>query len=172
QALNAGHANRIAVWTGAANNNTEFTHNFPGAFQTQTLTEIWNTELDQRKQRPGEDVNTYAAALLELYRRVENANGFQYPEGLKARKFVNGLSPDLYVTVKPHNDNTWQAAVDRAKSYELTHSNTGAVSAYLNKFTTPHLSNQNEVLTKAILELTRQLQNFNNRGNRYNRNNQ
>ena len=161
QALNAGHANRIAVWTGAANNNTEFTHNFPGAFQTQTLTEIWNTELDQRKQRPGEDVNTYAAALLELYRRVENANGFQYPEGLKARKFVNGLSPDLYVTVKPHNDNTWQAAVDRAKSYELTHSNAGAVSAYLNKFTPAHVTNQNDVLCKAILELTKQLQSFN-----------
>ena len=172
QELVAGHANRIAAWTGVAGNNTEFTHHFPVAFQTQTLTEIWNTELDQRKQRTGEDVNTYAAALLELYRRVENANGFQYPEGLKARKFVNGLSPDLYVTVKPHNDVTWQAAVDRAKAYELTHSNAGAVSAYLNKFTTPHISNQNEVLTKAIVELTRQLQNFNNRGNRYNRNNQ
>jgi len=139
------------------------------------MIEIWNTELEQRKQRSGEDINTYAAALRELYRRVELANGFVYPELVKARKFVNGLSPDLYVTVKPHNDQTWNAAVERAKSYELTHSNAGAVSAYLNKFTPAHVTNQNDVLCKAILELTKQLQNFSgnnyNRGNRYNNRN-
>lgn len=171
QALANGNVNRIATWTGAAGNNTEFTHHFPIAFRTQTMIEIWNTELEQRKQRTGEDVSTYAAALQELYSRVELANGFNYPELVKARKFVNGLMADLYVTVKPHNDQTWNAAVERAKSYELTHSNAGAVSAYLNKFTPAHVTNQNDVLCKAILELTKQLQNFgnnNNGGRRYN----
>jgi hypothetical protein len=47
QALANGHTNRIATWTGAANNNTEFTTHFPVAFQTQTMIEIWNTELEQ-----------------------------------------------------------------------------------------------------------------------------
>src|SRR3954449_7985434 len=80
---------------------TDFRHavlNFPNAFRTQTLIEIWITELEQKRQQPGEDVNTYAAALQELYRRVET-NAFAYPEAIKARKFVNGLLPDLYVTV-------------------------------------------------------------------------
>ena len=169
QALANGHANRIATWTGVANNNTEFTHHFPAAFRTQTMIEIWNTELEQRKQRIGEDVNTYAADLQELYSRVELANGFNYPELVKARKFVNGLTPDLYVTVKPHNDQTWNAAVERAKSYELTHSNAGAVSAYLNKFTPIHVTNQNDVLCKAILELTKQIQNFSSNNSNNNR---
>jgi hypothetical protein len=159
QNLNVGHQNRIVAWTGN-NNNTDFLVNFPATFRTETLIEIWTTELDQRRQQPGEPVDDYASSLQELYRRVEDGN-FQYPEVLKARKFVNGLLPDLYVTVKPHNDQTWIAAVNRAKSYELTHKDQGAVSAYLNKFTPIGSNIQNETLCKAIQELTKQLQSFN-----------
>ncbi|PKK76506.1 Piwi-domain-containing protein, partial [Rhizophagus irregularis] len=159
QNLNVGNQNRIVVWTGN-NNNTDFLVNFPATFRTETLIEIWTTELDQRRQQPGEPVDDYASSLQELYRRVEDGN-FQYPEVLKARKFVNGLLPDLYVTVKPHNDQTWTAAVNRAKSYELTHKDQGAVSAYLNKFTPVGSNIQNETLCKAIQELTKQLQGFN-----------
>jgi hypothetical protein len=173
QALNNGDPDRIVAWTGN-NNNTDFTSNFPTAFRTQTLVEIWTTELEQRKQRPGEDVDSYAAALQELYRRVETA-AFNYPEAIKARKFVNGLLPDLYVTVKPHNDQTWNGAVNRAKSYELTHQDQGAVNAYLNRFAPPTgLNTQTEGLYKAIQELTKQVQqlsNANNRGYRNNYNN-
>ncbi|PKC52987.1 hypothetical protein RhiirA1_404605, partial [Rhizophagus irregularis] len=93
QALPNNNQNKITVWTGN-NNNTDFIQNFPVAFRIQTLVEIWTTELEQRRQQPGEDVNTYAAALQKLYRRVET-NAFAYPEAIKARKFVNGLLPDL-----------------------------------------------------------------------------
>jgi hypothetical protein len=54
QALNVGNANRIVAWTGN-NNNTDFIINFPVAFRTQTLVEIWTTELEQRRQQPEED---------------------------------------------------------------------------------------------------------------------
>ena len=171
QALANNNANRIAVWTGN-NNNTDFIQNFPASFRTQTLVEIWTTELEQRRQQPGEDVNTYAAALEELYRRVET-NAFVYPAAIKARKFVNGLLPDLYVTVKPHNDQTWVEAVDRAKAYELTHQDQKAVNAYLNKFAPSGTSTQTDGLLKAIQDLTRQVQTLStgNRGNRnYNNN--
>jgi hypothetical protein len=77
-----GAPNRITAWTGN-NNNTDFIINFPDAFRTQTLVEIWITELEQRRQQPGEDVNTYAAALQEFYQRVE-INAFVYPEAIKA----------------------------------------------------------------------------------------
>ena len=168
QALNNGNQNRIVAWTGN-NNNTDFILNFPNAFRTQTLVEIWTTELEQRRQQPGEDVNTYAAALQELYRRVET-NAFAYPEAIKARKFVNGLLPDLYVTVKPHNDQTWNGAVDRAKAYELTHQDQHAVNAYLNKFAPTGSSAQSEDLYKAIQELTKQVQQLST-GNKGYRNN-
>ncbi|CAB5217094.1 unnamed protein product [Rhizophagus irregularis] len=75
---------------------------------------------------------------------------------LKACKFVNRLLPDLYFTVKPHNDQTWNAAVDRAKAYELTHQDQHAVNAYLNKFASADTNTQTEDLYKAIQDLTRQ----------------
>ena len=94
-------------------------------------------------------------------------NAFTYPEAIKARKFVNGLLPDLYVTVKPHNDQTWNGAVDRAKAYELTHQDQGAVSAYLNKFAPMSTNNHTDDLLKAIQDLTKQVQTISigNRGN-------
>jgi hypothetical protein len=178
QALAQNHANRIGVWTDANNNNTNFVVNFPEAFRTQTLIEIWTTELERRRQQPGESIDTYAAALLELYRRVEHG-GFQYPEGIKARRFVNGLQPELYVNVKPHNDQTWQAAVDRAKSYELTYQDQGAVAAYMNKYAPINNTNQTDMLNQAIQNLTQQIQqinlggrrNYQNRQNNYQPNN-
>ncbi|EXX66919.1 hypothetical protein GLOIN_2v1869520 [Rhizophagus irregularis DAOM 181602=DAOM 197198] len=170
QALPNNNPNKIVAWTGN-NNNTDFIVNFPAAFRMQTLIKIWTTELEQRRQQPGEDVNTYVAALQELYRRVET-NAFAYPEAIKARKFVNGLLPDLYVTVKPHNDQTWNAAVDRAKAYELTHQDQHAVNAYLNKFAPAGTNTQMEDLYKAIQDLTRQVQQLSTgnkgyRGNNY-----
>ncbi|PKY58643.1 hypothetical protein RhiirA4_429862 [Rhizophagus irregularis] len=140
----------------------------PPRREGKTLIEIWTTELEQKRQQPGEDVNAYAAALQELYRRVET-NTFVYPEAIKARKFVNGLLPDLYVTVKPHNDQTWNVAVDRAKAYELTHQDQHAVNAYLNKFAPSGTNTQSEDLCKAIQELTKQVQSLG--GNRGPRNN-
>ncbi|GES92856.1 hypothetical protein RCL_jg28146.t1 [Rhizophagus clarus] len=156
QALPNNDPNKVTAWTGN-NNNTNFIQNFPTAFRTQTLVEIWTTELEQRRQQPGEDVNTYAAALQELYRSVET-NAFVHPEAIKAHKFVNRLLPDLYVTVKPHNDQTWNGAVDRAKAYELTHQDQHAVNAYLNKFAPSGANAQSDDLYKAIQELTKQVQ--------------
>ncbi|GES73828.1 hypothetical protein GLOIN_2v1791382 [Rhizophagus clarus] len=54
QALPNNNQNRITAWT-SNNNNTDFIQNFPAAFRTQTLVEIWTTELEQRRQQPGED---------------------------------------------------------------------------------------------------------------------
>lgn len=156
QALPGGNANRITVWTDGNANNTNFIVNFPAAFRSQTLVEIWTTELERRRQQPGENVDTYAAALQELYRRVEHG-AFNFPEAMKARKFVNGLLPDLYVTVKPHNDQTWQGAVDRAKSYELTYQDQAAVSAYMNKYAPAVPNTQVNVLNDAITMLTQQI---------------
>ena len=40
---------------------------------------------------------------------------------MKSRQLVNDLLPELYLMVKPHNDQTWTAALDRARAYELTY---------------------------------------------------
>ena len=95
QALLQNDPNRIAQWTGN-NNNTDFILNFVNTFRTTTLIEIWTTELEKRQQNLNENVDSYASALQELYRRVEG-DGFQYPEAMKARRLVNGLLPELYM---------------------------------------------------------------------------
>jgi len=76
---------------------------------------------------------------------------------MKAQKFVNGLLPDLYVNVKPHNDQTWNGAVDRAKSYELTYQDQAAVSAYMNKYAPAVPNTQINVLNDVITNLTQQI---------------
>ena len=47
QTLANNHANHIVAWTGN-NNNTDFIISFPAAFRSQTLVEIWTTELEKR----------------------------------------------------------------------------------------------------------------------------
>jgi hypothetical protein len=159
QALANNNANRIAAWSGN-NNNTDFITNFPTEFRSQTLVEIWTTELEGRCQQPGESVDVYATTLSELYKRVETP-AFQFPEAVKARKFVNGLLPDLYVSVKPFNDQTWNGAVDRAKQYELTLGDQKASAAYTSRFASVGVSAQSDTLQKAIQELTQQIQQMN-----------
>ena len=144
------------MWIDGNANNTNFVVNFPAAFRSQTLVEIWTTELERRRQQPGENVDTYAAALQELYRRVEHG-AFNFPEAMKAQKFVNGLLPDLYVNVKPHNDQTWTGAVDRVKSYELTYQDQAAVTAYMSKYTPTASNTQVNVLNDAIANPAQQI---------------
>ena len=74
QALLQNDPNRIIQWTGN-NNNTDFILNFVNIFCTTTLIEIWTTELEKRQQNLNENVDSYASALQELYRRVED-DGF------------------------------------------------------------------------------------------------
>lgn len=167
QALNNGNANRIVAWTGN-NNNTDFIQNFPAAFRSQTLMEIWTTELEKRRQQPGESVDDYACALSELYRRVET-QAFQYPNAMKARRLVSGLLPELHLLVKPFNDQTWNDALNRAKQYELTYKDTNAVEAYMNKYANPSgNTGQLNALNAAIANLSQQIQQMNIGGRKYN----
>ena len=160
QALANGHANRITAWA-SNNNNTDFIVGFPAAFRSQTLVEIWTTELEKRRQQSGESVDDYASALFELYRRVE-IPAFQYPDAYKARRLVSGLLPELHLLIKPFNDQTWNAALERAKQYELTYKDTTAVQAYMSKYSAPStVDNQVNTLNNAIAALSQQIQQLN-----------
>ena len=43
--------------------------------------------------------------------------------------------------VKPHNDQTWTAALDRARAYELTYQNQKSITSYMNRYT-PNVPNK------------------------------
>lgn len=54
-----------------------------------------------------------------MYQKI-NDGAFAYPDNIQTRKFISGLLPELFVTVKPFGDQTFQAAIDRARACELT----------------------------------------------------
>ena len=80
---------------------------------------------------------------------------------MKARRLVNGLLPELHLMVKPHNDQTWDATLNRAKSYELTYQDQNAIAAYMNKYSTTTPSTHTNALNEAIANLTQQIQQMN-----------
>lgn len=66
----------IKLWHGLVIIIKDFIVNFPEIFKTQTLIELWITELEQRQQQPGEDVNItlkypdHTIVILELLAMV------------------------------------------------------------------------------------------------------
>ena len=141
----------INAWAVAANNNN-FEHAFLTRFRTPAMVEMWDTELEQRQQQPGESVDEYASSIQELYQRVNDAV-FAYPDNLQARKFISGLRPELFMAVKPFGDQTLAAAINRAKGCELTlKSGRAKLLNYANQ------SNSEVVeLTKLVAALTNQV---------------
>ena len=58
--------------------------------------------------------------------------------------------------VKPHNDQTWTAALDRARAYELTYQNQKSITSYMNRYTPNVPNTQTNELNNAITTLTQQ----------------
>ncbi|RHZ82789.1 hypothetical protein Glove_103g103 [Diversispora epigaea] len=86
-------------------------------FRTAALGAKWFTQLTQRKQLPGEDVDSYHNEMEEIIRRVE-AGGHVYPDSIKAQIFVNSLRPKFCFHVSLLIPNNLQDAHNRAKAYE------------------------------------------------------
>jgi len=86
-------------------------------FRTAALEAKWFTQLTQRKQLPGEDIDSYHNNMEEIIRRVE-AGGHVYPDSTKAQIFVNGLHPEFCIHVSSLTPNNLQDAYNRAKAYE------------------------------------------------------
>ena len=74
------------------------------------MIETWSTELDQRQQKPNESVDDYAADVIRLYQRV-NMAAFAYSDAVQAQKFIQGLRLELYMAIKPFQENTLVGAI-------------------------------------------------------------
>ena len=104
-------------WNDLNNPQQSFRPVFILQFRTATLEAKWFTQLTQRKQHPGEDVDSYYNEMEELIRRVE-AGGHVYPDSTKAQIFVNGLRPEFCLHVAALTPNSLPEAYNRAKAYE------------------------------------------------------
>src|SRR6266496_6390362 len=79
------------------------------------MIESWTIELEQRIQGSDESVERYVSALQKLFTRVGG-----YDEIRKTRKFISGLTRDLYIMVQSTHNVTFQDAIDKAKRCEMT----------------------------------------------------
>jgi hypothetical protein len=107
----------IDRWNDILNQVQSFRPVFIHQFRTAALEAKWFTQLTQRKQLPGEDVDSYHNEMEEIIRRVE-AGGHVYPDSTKAQIFVNGLRPEFCLHVSSLTPNNLQDAYNRAKAYE------------------------------------------------------
>ncbi|RHZ79386.1 hypothetical protein Glove_147g55 [Diversispora epigaea] len=108
---------RIDRWNDIGNLNQSFRPIFIQQFKTAALEAKWFTQLTQRKQLPGKDVDSYHNEMEEIIKRVE-AGGHVYPDSTKAQIFVNGLRPEFCLHVSSLTPNNLQDAYNRAKAYE------------------------------------------------------
>ena len=120
----------IDRWSDNANPGLSFKANFITKFRTTELEGKWFAQLTQRKQLPGESVDSYHVAVEEMICRVE-AGGHQYPDSAKAQMFINGLRSELFMAVSPFTPNTLQAAYERAKAFENTYKQNPTYAAFL-----------------------------------------
>ena len=77
---------------------------------------------------------------------------------MKTRRLVSGLLPELYLLVKPFNDQTWNDALNQAKQYELMYKDTNAIEAYMNQYANlSESTGQLNALNAAIANLSQQI---------------
>jgi RNase H-like domain found in reverse transcriptase/Reverse transcriptase (RNA-dependent DNA polymerase)/Aspartyl protease/Zinc knuckle len=132
----------IDRWNDLHNQVQSFRPVFIQQFRTAALEAKWFTQLTQRKQLPGEDVDSYHNEMEEIIRRVE-AGGHVYPDSTKAQIFVNGLRPEFCLHVSSLTPNNLQDAYNRAKAYENALKQNPTYAALLGFHTTGPAFNMN-----------------------------
>ena len=170
------HRDNIHYWDHTARPNQSFVSIFNNTFQTAARRSRWLKELRNRKQRTGESVDEYVAALQELWQRVDPFT--RYPEEDRLQQFLDGLRPEFIVPVASTLPTTTSDAIEKAKSIEAAFSGSAPLSAYsslYNNTSNDRVLDQLERLTTKLSSMERQLNNqqrcpytnFSNQNNNY-----
>ena len=88
----------------------------------------WKHQLRNRKQKPGETVEEYIAAIGELWKRID-------PRGVrtemdKIHEFIEGLHAEFIVPVQSAMPNTVDEAMEKARALETAFSMGMNLSSY------------------------------------------
>lgn len=171
QSLNPG---LITTWTAGINGNVNnFEDRFLRRFRTAAMIEAWTIKLEQRVQGPNEKVEQYVSDLQKLFTRVGG-----YNEGQKTRKFISGLTRDLYIMVQSTHEGNLQNAIDLAKRCEMTlvAGKNKNISNYYSQYSsstqleTTQLAQMMVELSKSVSEIKEKVGNQSYYNNRWNRN--
>jgi hypothetical protein len=118
----------IQSWNDLLNPQYSFVNQFMNYFCNPFRISQWKHQLRNRKQKPGETVEEYIAAIEELWKRVD-------PQGNrteldKIHEFIEGLRPEFIVPVQSAMPDTVEEAMDKTRALETAFSTEMDLSAY------------------------------------------
>ena len=85
-------------------------------------------QLRQRIQKPGETVDEYEDAIIQLYQRIDP--DLAYPMEDRTRQFIIGLRDEIREQVEIACPDTMEEAINKARAVEAAYSKNSTLSAY------------------------------------------
>ncbi len=164
-------------WVVTPQNNAQpavtFRQPFIDHFRNNARIAMWQQELDNHKQQPGQTVDQYVTKMQQLMKRIDPVNAAT--EHQKVSTFMRGLDSRYKFHVRAANPVTLIEAVNTAKGFELSYNELASQPVGI-------VQNNNKEIVALLGEMQKQLSTFgnqnqasssnnNNRGNRWSNNN-
>ncbi|GBC15909.2 GATA zinc finger domain-containing protein 14-like [Rhizophagus irregularis DAOM 181602=DAOM 197198] len=118
----------ITFWENDNSPQRSFTHLFKNHFCNPFRISQWKHQLRNRKQKQGETIEEYIAAITELWKRVDPTN--KRMELDKIHEFIEGLRPEFVVPVQSAIPQTVKEAMEKAQALETAFSMGMNLSVY------------------------------------------
>jgi len=118
----------IRYWDDNNNAHLSFVPLFKEEFCSPFKLSQWKHQLRNRKQKPGETIEEYVAAISELWKRIDPGNN--RTELDRIHEFIEGLRPEFIVPVQSAMPITVEEAMEKARAVETAFSIGMELSAY------------------------------------------
>jgi len=115
-------------WDNVNNRAQSFVPTFKEEFCSPFKLSQWKHQLRNRKQKPGETIEEYVAAITELWKRIDPDNN--RTELDRIHEFIEGLRPEFIVPVQSAMPATVNEAIEKARAVETAFSIRMELSAY------------------------------------------
>src|SRR2546421_7180854 len=127
-ALTWYNQHHFGYWNNSQYATVSFTHQFQNEFCNPFKISQWKHQLRNRKQRPGETIEEYAAAIYELWKRIDPMS--RRTELDCIHEFIEGLRPEFIIPVQSAMPASVADAVEKARAVETAFSIGMDLSAY------------------------------------------
>jgi hypothetical protein len=119
-ALTWFNQNHFGYWDHPQHTTVSFVPKFREQFCNPFKISQWKHQLRNRKQKPGETIEEYTAAIYELWKRIDPMN--RRTELDRIHEFLEGLRPEFIVPVQSAMPASVDEAVEKAHAVETAFS--------------------------------------------------
>ena len=120
--------NVFTYWNHPVQRHLSFVPMFKGEFCNTFRQSQWKYQLRNRKQKPGETIEEYAAAMAELWKRIDPHE--RRMELDRIHEFIEGLRAEFIVPVQSAMPDSVEEAIEKARAVETAFSIGMDLSAY------------------------------------------